>query len=245
MSRERLIAVGSSLASLVLGGVIGYYAAKRHLTAIYEGEIAREIEVAKYLAEERWKNRNYVPLGETPQWTEEGYPDPRTAHAEALDALAVYAGGDPDEEDPPFEPEPKRMPVRGPNGRFVKNAAEQAKADLDLAKRSTDEPIIISSEEYFQNEQDWTQSSLTYYAGDDVLADERDQAISDVDRIVGCDNLTQFGTLSGDDNVVYVRNSTMHHEFEITLSTGSYKAEVLGLDDTPRGLQRRRSGDDG
>lgn len=90
-----------------------------------------------------------------------------------------------------------------------------------------DAPYIISVEEYLQNEDDRTQTLITYYAGDDVLVDENETPIPNRDKIVGD---LRFGHGSNDANVVYVRNPKLDLEWEIVYDRGTYQEEVLGLE---------------
>lgn len=105
-------------------------------------------------------------------------------------------------------------------------AVEQANRDAN-----PEIPYIIHHDEFFENEREWEQASLTYYEGDDVLADEKDQPVPDPESTVGNDALGRFGFGSKDRNVVYVRNESIEVDFEIMRSTGKYSVEVLGLDD--------------
>lgn len=105
--------------------------------------------------------------------------------------------------------------------------------DTELASRSPEHPYVISFEEFEVNEPQHEQSSLAYYAGDDTLADERDQMIENQDHTVGDDNLLRFGHGSHDPRVVYIRNEKTGSDYEVVRSEGTYSKEVLGFDDTP------------
>ena len=226
MRKDILITAGSSIVSMAIGAAVGYQIAKRRISSDYEATISREIEVARKLATARFGD--FVDDSEK-VWDENVAELEKTLFTNAVKATRDYSGEDPD--DPPFESSTPRL--RGPDGKFVKNPAEQAKADLDEAKRTVDQPIVISAMEFLYNELDYMQSSITYFVGDDVLSDERDEVIPEVDRIVGDDNLLRFGERSNDENIVYIRNNNLRHEFEVTKSTGKYGTEVLGLDDDP------------
>lgn len=91
-------------------------------------------------------------------------------------------------------------------------------------------PHVISSEE-FMEDSDHDSVTLTYYVGDDTLADEREEPIQDVDETVGEHNLGKFGERSGDPNVVYIRNDFKRLNIELIRSPGRYSKEVLGLED--------------
>lgn len=74
--------------------------------------------------------------------------------------------------------------------------------------------------------------SMTYYAVDDVLADDAEETVMDVERFIGADTLDHFGAeaaeLSGDENTLYVRNETLHCDYEVTRIHQSYHQVVLG-----------------
>jgi hypothetical protein len=92
---------------------------------------------------------------------------------------------------------------------------------------SEDHPYQIT-DGMFQ-EDDFTQIQLTYYAGDGVLADDRDDVIEDPATLVGVEFPKWFGDLSGDENVVFIRNGAREADFEITRSEGKYSEEVAGF----------------
>jgi hypothetical protein len=98
------------------------------------------------------------------------------------------------------------------------------------------------------NDDEQEQTSLTYFAGDDVLVDERDQVMRDIDATVGLENLQKFGHGSNDPLVVYVRNPRLEVDYEISKSDGTFATEVHGFqDDELRHMQhrpRRRRFDD-
>lgn len=118
--------------------------------------------------------------------------------------------------------------------------------EIELASRSEDAPYVISHDEFFQNELDYEQVSLTYYEGDGVLLDDKDMPIPDTDDIVGDDNLVRFGHGSKDNNIVYVRNDHRSMDFEIARSTGEYAVDVLGFDENTNksGVRKFRGHDD-
>jgi hypothetical protein len=121
--------------------------------------------------------------------------------------------------------------------------------DREVRNRSREIPFVLHKDE-FDAEEEATQVTLTYFEGDDVLVDEKDEVITKKDEVVGMDNLNQFGHGSGDPNVVYVRNAHLGVDYEILRHKGHYASEVLGLEeeslehsDMPR--RRMRFDDDG
>lgn len=119
--------------------------------------------------------------------------------------------------------------------------------DLDyateVANRSSDEPYVISHNEYMENENGFTQQELTYYNGDDILTDDQDTPITDIEFVVGSESLTRFGHGSGDRNVVYVCNEKTETIYEITMSVGSFGQEVAGFQHSAP-IRRFRQGRD-
>jgi hypothetical protein len=117
--------------------------------------------------------------------------------------------------------------------------------EAEEARRDEGRPYVISYEEYMENSFQHEQTTMTYFSGDDVLADAAEDAVPDVEAVVGTENLARFGQGSKSPNTVYVRNEVTETDYEVTLSQGSFAEEVMGLrhsDDVPR-LRRPRWGD--
>lgn len=84
-------------------------------------------------------------------------------------------------------------------------------------------PYVISPEEVGNTDEDYDLISLNYYE-DGVLADDWDEPIEDVERVVGKDSLNHFGEY--EDDSVYVRNDRLKCEYEILLRAGKF-ADVI------------------
>lgn len=93
-------------------------------------------------------------------------------------------------------------------------------------------PYFISSEDYAYGHPEFDKLTLTYYAEDDILADEREEQVDDVERLIGADALDQFGKgaalLSDDTDTLYVRNETLSTDYEVVRVYQSYHKVVLG-----------------
>ena len=72
-------------------------------------------------------------------------------------------------------------------------------------------PEVIPPEETW--EQDYPTITLTYYAEDDVLADEQDNILDDIEQLVGVDFREHFGEY--EDDCVFVKNPEMKVYYEI------------------------------
>lgn len=113
----------------------------------------------------------------------------------------------------------------------VDNSVPDWDWDAELKHReeiSYDTPYILHRNEFFEDETNYGQTTLTYYAGDKKLTDEKDSPLYNQGDIVG--DCLRFGHGSGDPHVVYIRNNKLHAEYEVVLHEGSYDVEVLGLD---------------
>lgn len=120
-----------------------------------------------------------------------------------------------------------------------KDAAEGWDYDTERSKRVAGKPYIIHRDE--QEEMGLTQSTFTYYEGDDVLCDERDRVVDSRDEILGTEFVDKFGHGSDDPNVVYIRNEELGVEIEVCKSPNSYAEEVHGFkhsDPPPRAVRR-------
>jgi hypothetical protein len=84
---------------------------------------------------------------------------------------------------------------------------------------------VIEKAAFIEDQFGYKQFSLTYFAGDDVLANESDDAVEPDARkdVMNDDILTR---LNSGEKVIYVRNNERGLEVEITLSTGAHSHEV-------------------
>ena len=120
--------------------------------------------------------------------------------------------------------------------------------EIELANRTEDKPYVIHRDEFWTNENDWDQSSLTYYSGDDILVDQEETPIYNRDQVVG-EMPPKFGHGSGDANCVHIRNPKFMSEYEVLLHDGAYSEVVLGIiaedeydpDDIQHSLRKARS----
>lgn len=97
--------------------------------------------------------------------------------------------------------------------------------DLELNNRDNETPYILHKDEFFNEEMGFRQTTVTYYAGDDIMADEQETPVYNYTQLMGP---LKWGHGSGDPNVVYIRNEKLRHEWEVILHTGRFEVEVLG-----------------
>lgn len=193
-----------------------------------EKAVALEAEAAKRPLEDIIKEQGYSPT------SERDTPPPMAVQP----PLAVVPENDDDEEDEEDEPE-------------VRNVFQDAQVDFhwdwhaERRKRSPDIPYVIHYDE--RHEMDgYDDMSLTYYEGDDVLANDRDEVIDPNirDSMVGDKNLDRFGHGSNDAAIVFVRNDKLELIFEIVKTKESYAEAVHGFSHgawDSRNLERMRA----
>lgn len=102
--------------------------------------------------------------------------------------------------------------------------------EAEMAQRTDLEPYILTKDEFYVEENaenGYTQTTLTYYAGDDIMTDQDDKPVYNYQTITGP---LRFGHGSDDQHVLYVRNDVRKAEYEILYEPGLYSVMVLGLD---------------
>jgi hypothetical protein len=130
-------------------------------------------------------------------------------------------------------PVPVREPVSAPpappqviyEGGKDKNQGWDYPAEV--AARTQEHPYVIHQDEFKQGESGYSQTTYTYWAGDDVLTDTDNHPLPHGDIVVGQENL-KWGHGTDDIDVVFVRNDMLELEMEICRVYQSYSEEVLG-----------------
>jgi hypothetical protein len=97
----------------------------------------------------------------------------------------------------------------------------------DIQNRDISKPYGISVEEFCDPPEGRSQVTITYYASDQVLCDDKDEPIQNIGRTVGPLTPLDFGGISGDPHIRYVRNDKLDLDFEIVFNSGSYADVVL------------------
>lgn len=122
-------------------------------------------------------------------------------------------------------------------------------SSAEVAAREDSTIYIIHRDEYDAEEEGYEQIVLTYFAGDDLMAEGEAEGemtlIPNYRRVVG-NAVNRFGHGSKDPNVVYVRNEEREVEYQILRSEGRYMVDIIGLEieseRVPR-VRRMRSND--
>lgn len=108
---------------------------------------------------------------------------------------------------------------------FAKHGDDFWDHEAELSTRNPEKPYIIHCDEYIQSDMGFHQETVTYYAKDDILADQNDTPVYNFRVVLG---ELKFGHGSNDRNAVYIRNEKMKTEWEVLYHPGSYSYEVLG-----------------
>jgi len=234
-----IVVGGASAISFAAGTAVSYFFLKNQLEAKYEKLAAEEIAEAKVF---------YSRLNKV-----EEYSDPTQIMRSKYVEIVGDEYGDFHVEEPAdlvAEGEEFLDHVNEEVERVVnifdKDPGDRFNLAHEMTTRSSDKPYIISYEEFYENDDDLEQITLTFYEDDDVLIDEKDTPIPDSDALVGDSNLNKFGHGSKDNNVVYIRNDNLSLLFEVVKNKGNYAREVLGFIEHSdyRGLRKFRSDDE-
>jgi hypothetical protein len=95
--------------------------------------------------------------------------------------------------------------------------------------RDTTKPYVITDEEFAEDHNDdYQKLTITYFAEDDVLVDDKEVPITDRGKTVGPDISEKFGQMTSDPHLVHVRNDRLEIDFEIVLDNRAYTEVVLG-----------------
>lgn len=223
---NQTVIVGVAAASVGLAA--GYFAGRKHAQLKYDRLMEEEIEQAKTFFSKLYKKEEY----ETPETAAEALGvdvnlDP------AVEALRQYQGRVEVEAETPVEKVTEMTEVSEEDGVIEENVfVDDPLANLAIDDRHPDIPYIIATEEWMENEHSHNQIQVTWFEGDRIMVDERDDVIEDWRTLVGSDAVNRFGLGSGDDNVVMVRNERRNLDIEIARSNGRYGKQVAGFDDS-------------
>jgi hypothetical protein len=230
-----LALAGVAVVSLAVGATVSWYVTRRILRKRYDVQMEEEIEKTRRFYKELHKTDEFSD----PSVLAEQYRDEVTEEIVAEDEVILsgvakevareerYVSYD------KVQPVEERVEVEASIRKNIFDtppvASMSDKYDLDeeLEKKQRGEPYILEYDEFFENPDDLSTSSLTYFVDDDTMLDEQDVPIQHYERIVGENNL-KFGHGSKDPRVVYIRNDELQASYEIVKTEGSI-AEMFGI----------------
>lgn len=229
--KKIVVAGGVAIVAFAAGTGSGYLYAKRKLVAEYDEKMELEIERTR----EYYARRNKTDQFSTPEKAAEVLiqTDSETIQEHfdaAVEALENYKPSDEEPEDIRAVKHPLASPPRQINRNVFTDPQPVPGVDFsydeEVAARSSERPYIISAEEFEEGEFD--KACLTWYSGDEILADDQDTVIPDFEHekhIGGVDNL-RFGHRSDQNHLVYIRSERMEMDFEIARHGGKYSVAV-------------------
>lgn len=255
MNKTILIAGGTAVVSLAIGGTAGYFVAKKQFDDELDERIAREVgAVEKHYSVLLMEARSGKPdsPADIPKHSDRddvALTDAVSAHpeldetelaelearADILRANAQYAQtnyqgistklvSDKPELSSLVESniftkdkQKKTLPPRDETGKFVPK--HQRKTELSTPEEDqTDDPYLITAEEYLHNYTDYDQKTLRYFVKNDTLIDpeNNDEAVDN--DVIHPANLTQFPPEDEQgQRHIYVRNDGLKTDYEVQL----------------------------
>ena len=168
--------IGFGLGGLAVGLAFGFYVGYRFNRAKIRAEVLQEAEKDIEQIRLMYRDRNKP----TPEAIvrEQGYETP----------------------EPPRPTRPP-VPVREPETLVEEVSRDEWNYNKEIAQRDRNHPYIIHENEFQETFPDYQQLQWTYYAGDNILCDERDEVVVRPELVVGEENLRRFGHGSSDDNM--------------------------------------------
>ena len=212
----------SSIFALAIGFVGGYFLGKRNGAVV--------VVPAEQTPENTLFDTNsYVVMGEVstmaPQFLNP--IDPALTIGLQTETLPLE---DPIPSTAPNFPKAEILPhIDPPEDTTTHNIFENAdpywNQEAEMSNRSKEAPYVIHCEEYIADEMGYRQTTVTYYAADDILVDEFEVPVHNHAGLMG---ELPFGHGSNDPNIVYIRNEAIHMEWEVLRDPDSYQNVVLG-----------------
>lgn len=198
---------------IITGGACVYF----YLNDKY-AEISRN-EIAEYRSEVRGRLRAALDLEEAFEESKEAYEDKK----KSLDFTDYTSYFNKEESEELDEEE----------SGYLDSLNEHVKLnnEMEEARKSGLLPYPITREDFFDDKQWYDKLNYVYYKGDDILADDRDDAIDNPEELVGKDFREMFGGIASyniiydDPDVLYIRNEQCSIDFEICRVTSCYSEE--------------------
>lgn len=207
----------TAVVSLTVGGFVGFKVAEKRLITEFEQRLDKETDLLRRM----YKSGHQTPGDMVTALYGQG----------VAEVVEEYAGDA--EVTPMVPPEPREHvsyeKIRPSTVKVEKGPEEPVKTRRVFEPEDDRGTIyVISNEEFESEEVGYQQEVLTYYAKDGVITDINEDRMEDYTRNIGTKFVENFGTVSGDENVVHVRNEVLLLDYEINRSEGSYREEVLG-----------------
>lgn len=211
--------IGVAIVSLAAGALLGYHYAKNDLQEEFDIKVEDEIEELRRSYARRYKKGDLETVEKAAESLIPATRGPRSG-------VDIPAGRP--FEQPPIETEKLEEIVQ--RLKYDAKTEEPWVAQASALEPNPDVsgPFVIPVEVFVANELDHYQPTWNYYESDDILVDEGGNIVDDRDEIIGKGTLKCFGQGSNDIDLVYVRNTDLSRDYEITRIHGNYLELVEG-----------------
>lgn len=242
LRRHGMCLGGVGALAFTSGSIAGYVYAKRKLEKQYIDWADQEIESArefynKAREEMLIKQKAQEPLFMEAAEAMKSYQGLETVVDASTDTPTVYQRAVEDEAE-----EDEVAPLYNHNDPtiYVRNVfqepqvSEEEVGDIQWEQlvrfRNHNKAYIISEDEFLNNEPEYPQVTLTYFAGDGVLIDEQEKPVLEIEKTIGeVENLKRFGLGTSSNHTLYIRNERLGLDFEILRDERKYTEVVLGF----------------
>ena len=190
-------------------------------------------DVSELTMEEYIKLRDGVQLADSKSATSSGNSGKRSSFRAYTDYYRGVKGGEIDKNlvDPAYSEHPEDD-LEDSDDDISEDEYAEITAETDEEYQSylmtkeikqghKEGPKIISMDAFEDERRDFDKVQLYYYTDDDILADENEDIIDDVERVVG-DALDKYDFRNNDDMYVCVRNINYSTDYIIGKVLGSY-----------------------
>lgn len=126
-----------------------------------------------------------------------------------------------------LESEPEPHPIEAVAQSIFARSTDEWDYEEEVKNRRSETPYVIHKDEFYAEELGYEQTTMTYYSGDNIMADQDDSPVYNYHLVVGP---LLFGHGSEDPNVFHVRNESRREEYEILYDEGHFSVEVMGLE---------------
>lgn len=109
----------------------------------------------------------------------------------------------------------------------TRNVFEEIEWDAEAEEGSRDpaRPYVIHEDDFFNHESGFPQTNLTWYEGDNIMADENMVIVYDPEKILGP---LMWGHGTRDQDGVYIRHEKNRAEYFVQRVPGSYEHAAYG-----------------
>jgi hypothetical protein len=234
------LAAGAAASLLAAGGVGGYLLCRRVLVRAYAERLEAELDAtrAHYYGQLAKEGLLDPEADELPA----DYPSREDLERERDADIELFNGAfqlverhDPDEDpERPLEPADASEAVPADGGDAVPEVGDgdsPPEVKNVFGDRDHTKPYPISLTDFCNVEAEWQQLTLHYYRPEQIVTDDKEEAVPNHAKLVGKVSDEIFDEeLSEDPNIAYVRNVPMKMDFEIIRMESSYAETVLGYE---------------